>query len=174
MLSDLYIRIYILPLPGLFSVCVFCLICFLLLAHHCGARWWWRPLLGGMLLLWAAIVLYATALGRTGGLESSLAAIPFHSYREVLSGGNPEILRSNLMNVVLFLPAGVLSASMLPADLSRLRRLLTTSLTLCLFSLGIEAAQYLGAMGLAEIDDVIHNTLGTVIGCMTVLPPHKR
>ena len=168
MFSRLFLRIYILSIPSLLSVCIFCLICFLLLEYHCGRRWWWRPMLSGTLVLWAAVVLYTTIFSRVSGIESVWAAVPFHSYREVLSGGNPELLRSNLMNVVLFAPAGVLTGALLPAGWPMKRRLLWAGSIFCLFSLGIEMTQYRLAMGQAEIDDVIHNTLGAVIGILPI------
>lgn len=166
MISKLFLYIYTLTIPGLVSICIFGLICFLLLEYHCGKQWWWKPALGSVLLLWAGIVWYITILSRTGGLESSLALIPFHSYREVLAGGNPELIRSNLMNVVLFIPAGLLTVSMLPSRWTRRGKLLVITLAFCLFSGGIEAAQYLLAMGQAEIDDVIHNGLGALLGTL--------
>ena len=123
-------------------------------------------MLGGTLVLWIMVALYTTIFSRSSGIESAWAAVPFHSYREVLSGGNPELLRSNLMNVVLFAPAGLLAGALLPDRWPMKRRLLWVGGIFCLFSLGIEMTQYRLAMGQAEIDDVIHNTLGAVIGCL--------
>lgn len=97
-------------------------------------------------------------------MESSWAVIPFHSYREVLSGGNPEILRSNVMNMVLFAPAGLLIGVLLPDLRSMGRQLLWVGGIFCLFSLAIELTQLRCAVGQAEIDDVLHNTLRTVAG----------
>lgn len=55
---------------------------------------------------------------------------------------------------------------MLPDGWPMRRRLLWVGGIFCLFSLGIEMTQYRLAIGQAEIDDVIHNALGTVIGCL--------
>ena len=166
MFSDLYIKIYALPWLDLFVLCFCALVLYWKLRKRSRTRWFWRPLLGAILLAWAAVVLYATVFSRPGGIESRWASVPFHSYREVLAGGNPELLRSNLMNVVLFGPAGVLTGALLPDGWPMKRRLLWAGSVFGLFSLGIELTQYHLAMGQAEIDDVIHNTLGAVIGCL--------
>lgn len=162
MISKLFLHIYTLTIPGLMSICIFCLICFLLLAHYCRAQWWWKPALGSLLLLWVGIVSYVTILSRTSTLESSLALIPFHSYLDVLAGGNPELIRSNLMNAALFYPAGLLCAGLSQGHF-RVGMCCTVAL-LALFSLSIELSQDLWQLGNAEIDDVIHDTLGAVAG----------
>lgn len=126
------------------------------------------PLWGGMLLVWAAAVLYLTVWSRSGSGSYRTEWIPFHSYREVLAAGNREILRSNFMNLVLFYPAGLLLAALLP---KRWRgwRLPALIVTFAIFSFGIEYAQYHWALGRPEIDDVIHNTLGAVLGAFPAI-----
>lgn len=63
-----------------------------------------------------------------------------------------------LLNVILFIPVGVL-ARLLGVSL---RPVFIFSL---IFSLSIELTQYFTCLGLCEIwDDVMHNTVGGVIG----------
>lgn len=174
MFSDLYIQIYVMPWYELFCLCFVALIVFRELRKRCRTRWFWRPCLAAILLTWAGVVLYATILSRQAGIESVWAVVPFHSYREVLSGGDPELLRSNLMNAVLFAPAGLLTGALLPDRWPMKRRLLWASGIFCLFSLGIELTQYHLAIGQAEIDDVIHNTLGALIGCLVCVIEYDR
>ncbi len=162
--SDFFIRIYILPYHQLFGVCFCCLVLFWELRRRFERRLWWRWMIGAVLMLWAAVVIQSTVLGRSNGTGSQWALIPLHSYREVLSGGNPEILRANLMNVVLFIPAGLLTAALLPGDWPPARRLLIITVLGSVFSLGIECTQYARSLGCPEIDDVIHNTIGAVAG----------
>ena len=116
-------------------------------------------MIGTALILWAAVVVYYTVMGRDSGTGAQWSMIPLHSYREVLNGGNPEILRSNLMNVVLFIPGGLLWNV-----LSRRKSVIATLLIFGLFSLSIEVWQYFFQLGNAECDDVIHNALGSVAG----------
>ena len=68
-----------------------------------------------------------------------------------------------LMKVFLFVPIGL----SLPFALGkgRLSVFLTVAAAL-IFSAGIEYMQYLYALGRCEVDDVIMNTLGALIGCL--------
>ena len=91
-------------------------------------------------------------------------AIPFHSYREMVATGNREILRSSFMNVVLFYPGGLFLAAILP----KRWRIPVTAVVFCLFSLSIEIMQHSLFLGRGEIDDVLHNTLGAVCGCLAL------
>ena len=61
----------------------------------------------------------------------------------------------NLQNIVFFIPFGLFAP---------LKRWKTVLLTAVIFSTLIEVVQYIGGFGLAEVDDVICNTLGTLIG----------
>lgn len=137
------------------------------LAH----RHWWRWLMTGMLLALIAAVFFTTIGNRTVGSTVQHAWIPFHSYREVVQSGNREIYRSNLMNVALFYPAGLLTASLLPERWRRWCRCALTVLLLTAVSAGIEFAQFRLALGRCEIDDVIHNTVGALLGCLAAQLP---
>jgi glycopeptide antibiotics resistance protein len=79
------------------------------------------------------------------------------SYIELLTG-NPnwkKDVTQNLQNILFFVPFGVL----LPV-----KRWWTMFIIAALFSTWIEFIQYIGGFGLAELDDVICNTLGAIIG----------
>lgn len=141
---------------------------FLFLCRRYGSRQWWKPILGAMLLSWAMVVLYATVFCRESGTDVSFLSVPLHSYREVMAGGNPEILRSNFMNAVLFFPGGLLLGALLPRRWPKSRSALTViALSLC-FSSAIEYVQFTQLLGQGEIDDVIHNTLGAACGYWTL------
>ena len=94
---------------------------------------------------------------------------PLHSYRKVINGGNPEILRSNFMNVVLFYPIGLLATALLPKRWAEWSRCVLTILLCISLSAGIEYVQYICSLGQCEIDDVIHNTIGALTGSLTML-----
>lgn len=129
----------------------------------------WRWGKCGIVLALLAAIAYTTLANRSGGGNLAHAFMPFHSYREVWNGGNPEIYRSNFMNVVLFYPAGLLAASLLPRKWPGWCRCLLVVLVLTAMSAGIEFLQYRYALGRCEIDDVIHNSLGALLGCMAAL-----
>ena len=63
----------------------------------------WKLIVAVLLIATFAGILYITLGTRTNGEIGQIRLIPLHSYREVINGGNPEILRSNFMNTVLFL-----------------------------------------------------------------------
>ena len=130
---------------------------------------WWKWLVALLLLAASLGAIYTTLGTRTGGGNLQINLTPFHSYREVLAGGNPEIYRSNFMNVVLFYPAGLLATALLPEKWPGWCRCVPVVLLLGFLSAGIEYVQYTYALGRCEIDDVIHNTLGALAGSLAVL-----
>lgn len=130
---------------------------------------WWRWLVSGVLIALLTVVVYTTLGSRDGGNNIVHNFVPFHSYREIWNGGNPEIYRSNFMNVVLFYPAGLLAASLLPRKWPGWCRCVLVVTALAVMSAGIEFLQYHYALGRCEIDDVIHNTAGALLGCLATL-----
>ena len=81
----------------------------------------------------------------------------------------PELYRAMLMNVFLFFPLGLTLSNALPQKWHRWGRIILTTLVGCALSAGIEYAQYRCALGLAETDDVICNTLGAFLGAVSLL-----
>lgn len=86
--------------------------------------------------------------------------------------GQPELYREMLMNVFLFFPLGLTLSNVLPQKWHRWLRIILTTLVGCALSAGIEYTQYRCALGLAETDDVICNTLGASIGSTSLLIAH--
>jgi glycopeptide antibiotics resistance protein len=137
-------------------------------------RKWLRPCLELALLLWAAVVLWVTLFNRRGEAAFQVNWIPFHSYWEALSEDRPEILRSSMMNVALFFPAGLIAAGLHSVQPSAFRSRFFSVSALWGFSLGIELIQCHLRLGIGEIDDVIHNTLGAALGFLAFrLDPGK-
>lgn len=136
----------------------------------CGGRRFWKPAVWVLLAVWAAAVVTETILRRTpeAGLEPAWR--PFQSYLDALQeGGQRELLRSNFMNAVLFYPAGLLAASLLPKRWNPAGKLAAVLTMFAAFSAGIEFVQYRFGLGLAQTDDVIHNALGAVLGAAVLL-----
>ncbi len=121
------------------------------------------------LVIWVVAALWITVLNRVPGVVYTPELIPFHSYRKLIATGIDEILRANFMNVALFYPAGLLAASLLPECWGRRRLILFVGILFALFSLGIEYTQFAGALGEPEMDDVIHNTLGSIFGTFPIV-----
>ena len=117
----------------------------------------------------AFIILYATILTRTPG-NYEVILTPFASLTAARI--QPEIYREMLMNVFLFFPLGLTLSNALPRKWHRWLRIILTTLVGCALSAGIEYAQYRCALGLAETDDVICNTLGEFLGAASLLAAH--
>ena len=137
-------------------------------AAHIAAKRWRR---GNLVLavLMAGTILYATILTRSEG-STGLILTPFAAF--VAARQQPELYREMLMNVFLFLPLGLTLSNVLPQKWHRWVRIILTTLIGCILSAGIEYAQYRYALGMAEVDDVICNTLGAFVGSTSLLIAH--
>ena len=120
-------------------------------------------------ILIAGTILYATIFTRSEG-STGLILTPFATFAAALQ--QPELYREMLMNVFLFFPLGLTLSNALPRRWHRWGRIVLTTLVGCAISAGIEYAQYRYALGMAEVDDVICNTLGTFIGSISLLIAH--
>lgn len=138
---------------------------FAFIYHRNQHRKYCKPVLGLLLFIAITAIVAATLLSRTERGEGlAPSRIPFASYIKVMQGENPELLRSCFMNVALFYPAGLLGAVLLPRKWHSVWRILLIGLIFMLMSTGIEYVQHIFALGQPEVDDIIHNTLGAVIG----------
>lgn len=124
--------------------------------------------MANFVLFCAAVIaiLCATILNRTPG-NYELILTPFAALSAARQ--QPELYREMLMNIFLFFPLGLTLSNALPRKWHRWLRIILTTLVGCILSAGIEYAQYRYALGLAETDDVICNTLGAFIGSTSLL-----
>lgn len=116
-----------------------------------------------------------TFLGRVPFPEKLFILNPFESYVSILFvrwyGCGEYILRAIVGNVLIFVPLGLLMGNMLDI---KSKYLIIAGIGFFL-SLAIEAAQYITMLGTFEVDDLINNTWGAVIGCaMTVALRRKE
>ena len=84
---------------------------------------------------------------------------PFNSYNRIIDG-NDMLIPEVLMNVVVFIPVGFLLGTIYFKSV-KLLTLLFIGLGL---SLAIEISQYIFKRGFSDIDDVILNIIGCLIG----------
>lgn len=112
----------------------------------------------------AAGILYVTVFAR-GESGAGADFIPFSSFERAKI--QPEMYRSMLMNVFLFVPLGLSLPFVFGGGTGK--RILLTVLVGLLLSMTVEAIQYFGNLGIAETDDVICNTVGTAIGSCAYL-----
>ena len=133
----------------------------------CKPRWQCVNLL--LTIAAVAAILYTTLMTREPGL-SLVFLKPFTKFATARI--QPELYREMLMNVFLFFPLGLTLSNALPQRLSRWVRIGITTLFACLLSTVIEYTQYYYALGMAETDDVICNTLGAFIGSTSLIIAH--
>lgn len=110
-------------------------------------------------ILSAVVILYVTLFSR-GETAIGAELIPFDSFVRAVE--QPEAYRSMLMNIVLFVPLGIALPFVFSGKSAR--RVFLAVLLGFVLSAMVEFSQYMFALGLAETDDVICNTLGTVVG----------
>lgn len=161
-MAALFNRLYCLDISDVLLLCLLGTLLFFLLKKAWVGYPGWKAFVAAILLAWAAAAVTATVLQRNSD-GGGVILIPFHSYWETIQGGNRERLRSNLMNAVLFYPPGLFAWELLPVKLRPRTRFCIVLLAALVMSVSIECLQYLGNLGLAETDDVIHNTLGTAL-----------
>ena len=111
------------------------------------------------LLIYVFSLLRLTVFGRVPGFYT-LQLEPFWSYRR-LTLGDVEIGREILANIIAFIPIGFLIGSLF----SDKRDSFCFAIILgALFSLTIELLQFILMRGTPETDDIINNSLGSIMG----------
>lgn len=128
-------------------------------------------LCGALCAAYAVLLIGALVAGRSTGARGVRLA-PFWSYRAYFAG-SLDLLYVNLFNILLFVPIGFLlyiwnrdlSGRKTPA-----RRTLFAGF---LFSFALELMQLIFSRGLAELDDVINNTIGTALGILLAVGTAK-
>lgn len=166
-MRKLFLWFYCLPIPAAVLLVILATMVFLFLREKFGNTPCWKAGIPLLFVCWIAVILFGTLGHRAeGGNLSEPILTPFASYYTALNGGGQEIYRTNFMNVVLFYPAGLLGCEMLPKRWRMVWRVVLVTILFLLISSGIEHSQYRFGLGLAETDDVIHNTLGTLLGAI--------
>lgn len=112
-----------------------------------------------LLLIEFVFLLYCSTVffRNTGKLQYDF--MPLWSYFSYLRGEDNRLLAENVMNMVVFVPVGVLVGAVFRS--MSWKKVLVIGICL---SIGIEALQFVFRKGFSEVDDVMHNTLGGVIG----------
>ena len=121
-----------------------------------------RSIVWLLFLEFVFFVLGMTVLFRHTGTKA-LVYPPFWSYVNVWRVGNQTVLHEIILNVVLFVPLGFLwgiQSSKWP----RKWQWLSAMILGVSLSVVIELLQYCFKKGCVEVDDVIHNTLGCLVG----------
>ncbi len=118
-------------------------------------------------------VFTAVFLGRIVRDNRAYILLPFYSYRAAWNGWSPYDWRGIILNIAMFVPFGFL----LPLWSEKLQSFWKICLVSFLSTLFIEGVQYFSRIGVFEVDDLIHNTLGALIGyggIMIILAINKK
>ena len=121
-----------------------------------------------VLIVWSALVMFFTVLGRRSkpgayGFNLDL----FSSYHGLAVENSSSMLISTLLNIMMFIPIGIT----LCVVLNNKHRFVFSFMIVIGFSLLIETGQLILQCGFFELDDLFNNTLGGLIGiiiCLTV------
>ncbi len=112
-----------------------------------------------LLLEYVFIVVCSNIVFRPLKMGARLELMPFWTYEAVFDNVIGVSIWDIVLNVVLFMPLGFLVKLIYPS-LSLLK--LLGIAVLC--SLFIETNQYIFEKGVAQIDDVMHNVIGALLG----------
>lgn len=115
-------------------------------------------------VIYFCLMIYTALIDRNASIDSSgYCLIPFYSYYQFFNG-NRDIMQQSFMNIAFFYPVGFLLSCL---DMGFVKKSKWVIVVFAfVFSFCIEALQYIFHLGYAEVDDLIHNTLGTVIGIL--------
>lgn len=116
-----------------------------------------------LLVEYVFLIFCSTVIFRATGEISKYDFHPFWSYKAI-QDGRENLLAENIMNVIVFIPVGMILGSLLKVKGSWLIALLIG----CSISVTIESLQFFFMRGFSELDDVMHNTLGCILGYILV------
>ena len=119
-----------------------------------------RFLLYIMFICYIFVVFGATLLSRFAYQTEFFRLVPFYSYIEAWHQYKDASWRNIILNIFMLVPFGLL----LPYIHGIFRKFTPTALAGLTFTLLIEVSQLILRRGIFETDDLINNTLGTIIG----------
>lgn len=124
-----------------------------------------KVLLWSIFLIYAVMVLGATFVHRIPGMYENINLHIFSSYIKVWNRFSLLELRNLILNILMFVPLGI----MLPLLFKKCEKFyITYFLGLCM-TIFIEVLQLISKRGIFEIDDIINNALGCMIGYGTIM-----
>lgn len=111
------------------------------------------------------LISYATIIKRPNNIQEVFFT-PFLSFIEAKE--NPEIYRTMLMNVTLFVPLGISGAFLFPNKYTLKYKISFLIITTLICSSVIECVQYIFCIGVSQTDDVICNVFGAFLGSLAL------
>lgn len=111
-------------------------------------------------ICYIVVVIGATMLSRGGYWQNSKIQPLFYSYREAWNSFSGTAWRNIILNILMFVPFGFL----LPFLSKKFQAAWKTYLAGLTFTILIECTQLLLKRGIFELDDLMNNTVGAMIG----------
>ncbi len=105
------------------------------------------------------VVLCSTVVFRSYFAEARIEYMPFWDYVAIANKTPGVSVWDIILNVVLFLPFGFLLSAIMPTW-----NWWNVLLSGCCFSFCIESMQFIISKGIAQTDDLMHNSLGALLG----------
>ena len=115
-----------------------------------------------LLSLYIVVLMYFTVVGRYSHEEYEYKINFFTSYRWFFQYNGEQVLRQLLINLIMLMPVGFLLPVVINA---KHKHLITMALSL-LLTVFIETMQLITKCGSFEIDDIINNFVGAVLGML--------
>lgn len=112
-----------------------------------------------LFIFYMVIMVGATVLSRGGYYEGMIHGL-FASYQDAWYKFDPIAWRNLILNIAMFVPVGFL----LPLGWISCRRFWKTYAIGFFLTIVIEFVQYAAGRGVFEADDILNNTIGTMIG----------
>ena len=116
-------------------------------------------------VMYVIIMMCITFWGREGGSTNSIDMKLFSTW-----GINARNNAYVIENILLFMPYGFLGAWMVP----NFRNIFAAILLGFVTSTGVEMLQLISGRGYFQIDDILTNALGTLLGCVLFCVYEKR
>lgn len=117
------------------------------------------PIMRGLFFAYFFLVLSSTVFAREKQPDYDYSLKLFWSY-EAIYYGREDLIIENIFNVIMFMPIGFL------LQFFKELKILFVVCAGIVLSFTIELSQLVFMKGFFECDDIFHNTLGCVIGCL--------
>lgn len=118
-----------------------------------------------LFVVYFAVVLYLTVFMRIGSVDTSIVTVPFDDLTRAITERDPALVTHMALNVLMFVPFGYLVPAMNP---KYFRKWSFAMLGGLVASTVIEGTQMIFSLGQSDVDDIIANTLGAVVGYILI------
>ena len=164
MIHIIFNLLYNTPIHMIFLYIFICVLLWTTLSFLIKNKKIWKTINLVLGALYLISVLYITIFSRTTSYRE-VSWTPFHSL--YLATEYPDIYNEIAMNIIMFTPLGLVFPYIFDRTCG-VSVLLSVAIC-CAISVIIELCQFVFMLGRCELDDVIANTLGAFLGCVSYI-----